>query len=30
MNRSMVQLWVSPISPIVANLFMEEFESKAI
>ena len=30
MNRSVEQLWGSPISPIVANLFMEDFEVKAI
>ena len=30
MKRSIAQLQVLPISPIVANLFMEEFESKAV
>ena len=29
-NRSMVLSWVSPISPFIANLFMEEFEVKAL
>ena len=30
MNRYMTQPWVSPINPLIANLFMEEFEVKAL
>ena len=28
MNRFMAQPWVSPISPLIANMFMEELKSK--
>ena len=30
MNKYKVQLWDSPISPLIANIFMEEFEVKAL
>ena len=30
MNRSKVQLWDPPLAPLIAYLFMEEFEVKAL